>query len=98
MTASSQQHMASSIFPFFSCIMLTWLSFDILPPPSYVVHFAKCLPWGKYFRVTTYGESLCRSVGYLVDGCPPDMELQEADIQTPVLRRRPVQSAFNNAA
>jgi len=29
---------------------------------------------GQYFRVTTYGESHCRSVGCIVDGCPSRQE------------------------
>ncbi|KAL4944227.1 hypothetical protein BDV06DRAFT_187867 [Aspergillus oleicola] len=50
--------------------------------------------WGDYFRVTTYGESHCRSVGCIVDGCPPGMELTEDDIQPQMTRRRPGQSAL----
>lgn len=50
--------------------------------------------FGEYFRVTTYGESHCRSVGCIVDGVPPGMELTEADIQPQMTRRRPGQSAL----
>ncbi|KAL5337022.1 chorismate synthase [Aspergillus crustosus] len=50
--------------------------------------------WGDFFRVTTYGESHCRSVGCIVDGCPPGMELTEDDIQPQMTRRRPGQSAL----
>ncbi|KAI1923392.1 bifunctional chorismate synthase/riboflavin reductase [NAD(P)H] aro2 [Ophidiomyces ophidiicola] len=50
--------------------------------------------FGEYFRVTTYGESHCRSVGCIVDGCPPGMELSEDDIQPQMTRRRPGQSAL----
>ncbi|KAL1838772.1 hypothetical protein VTJ49DRAFT_2234 [Mycothermus thermophilus] len=50
--------------------------------------------FGEYFRVTTYGESHCRSVGCIVDGCPPGMELTEDDIQPQMTRRRPGQSAI----
>ncbi|OBT44167.1 chorismate synthase [Pseudogymnoascus sp. WSF 3629] len=50
--------------------------------------------FGQYFKVTTYGESHCRSVGCIVDGCPPGMELTEADIQPQMTRRRPGQSAL----
>ncbi|MCJ1436378.1 bifunctional chorismate synthase/riboflavin reductase [NAD(P)H] aro2 [Xylographa pallens] len=50
--------------------------------------------FGEYFRVTTYGESHCRSVGCIVDGCPPGMELTEDDIQPQMTRRRPGQSAL----
>lgn len=27
--------------------------------------------FGTLFRVTTYGESHCASVGAIIDGCPP---------------------------
>ncbi|PGH27537.1 chorismate synthase [Polytolypa hystricis UAMH7299] len=50
--------------------------------------------FGQYFRVTTYGESHCRSVGCIVDGCPPGMILTEDDIQPQMTRRRPGQSAL----
>ncbi|KAF1986639.1 chorismate synthase [Aulographum hederae CBS 113979] len=50
--------------------------------------------FGQYFRVTTYGESHCKSVGCIVDGCPPGMELTEEDIQPQLTRRRPGQSAI----
>ncbi|KAK1754430.1 chorismate synthase [Echria macrotheca] len=48
--------------------------------------------FGEFFRVHTYGESHCRSVGCIVDGCPPGMELTEDDIQPQMTRRRPGQS------
>lgn len=50
--------------------------------------------FGEHFRVTTYGESHCRSVGCIVDGCPPGMQLTEDDIQPQMTRRRPGQSAL----
>ncbi|KAI9676803.1 MAG: bifunctional chorismate synthase/riboflavin reductase [NAD(P)H] aro2 [Trizodia sp. TS-e1964] len=50
--------------------------------------------FGQYFKVTTYGESHCRSVGCIIDGCPPGMELSEIDIQPQLTRRRPGQSAL----
>ncbi|KAJ2502337.1 bifunctional chorismate synthase/riboflavin reductase [NAD(P)H] aro2 [Coemansia sp. RSA 1972] len=48
--------------------------------------------FGKEFRVTTYGESHCKSVGCIVDGVPPGMALTEDDIQVQLTRRRPGQS------
>lgn len=45
-------------------------------------------------RTHSYGESHCRSVGCIVDGCPPGMELTEDDIQPQMTRRRPGQSAI----
>lgn len=48
--------------------------------------------FGSIFRVTTFGESHCKGVGAVVDGCPPRIELCEADIQKQLDRRRPGQS------
>eukprot|EP00121_Abeoforma_whisleri_P007239 Awhi_evm1s6602 len=48
--------------------------------------------FGHYFRVTTFGESHCKGVGCIVDGVPPQLELNEADIQPQLTRRRPGQS------
>jgi chorismate synthase len=48
--------------------------------------------FGTLFRVTTFGESHCKGVGAIVDGCPPGLELSEADIQPQLDRRRPGQS------
>jgi len=48
--------------------------------------------FGSLFRVTTWGESHGGSVGAVVDGCPPQLELAEADIQPQLDRRRPGQS------
>ncbi|KAF2635166.1 chorismate synthase [Massarina eburnea CBS 473.64] len=50
--------------------------------------------FGTHFKVTTYGESHCLSVGCIVDGCPPGMALAESDIQPQMTRRRPGQSAI----
>lgn len=47
---------------------------------------------GQLFRVSTYGESHGVAVGVVVDGCPPRLELSEADIQADLDRRRPGQS------
>ena len=48
--------------------------------------------FGHLFRVTTWGESHGGGVGVVVDGCPPQIELSEADIQGDLDRRRPGQS------
>jgi len=42
--------------------------------------------------VTTFGESHGLALGCIVDGCPPGMELSEADIQVDLDRRRPGRS------
>ncbi|KAJ1923111.1 bifunctional chorismate synthase/riboflavin reductase [NAD(P)H] aro2 [Tieghemiomyces parasiticus] len=48
--------------------------------------------FGQIFRVTTFGESHCKAVGCIVEGCPPGMQLAETDIQPQLTRRRPGQS------
>ena len=48
--------------------------------------------FGTYFRVTTFGESHCKGVGCIVDGIPPNLEINEQDIQPQLTRRRPGQS------
>ena len=45
--------------------------------------------FGTLFQVTNFGESHGPAIGCVVDGCPPGMELSEADIQTELDRRRP---------
>ena len=48
--------------------------------------------FGHMFRVTTWGESHGDAVGVVVDGCPPLLEIDVADIQRDLDRRRPGQS------
>ncbi|NQV20722.1 MAG: chorismate synthase [Rhodospirillales bacterium] len=50
--------------------------------------------FGKLFRVTTWGESHGPAIGCVIDGTPPGLDLQEADIQPYLDRRRPGQSRF----
>src|SRR6266481_3110060 len=45
--------------------------------------------FGHLFRVTTFGESHGPAIGCVVDGCPPGIELSEADIQKELDRRKP---------
>lgn len=49
---------------------------------------------GKLFTVTTFGESHGLGLGAIIDGCPPGIELSEADLQVDLDRRRPGQSKF----
>lgn len=44
--------------------------------------------FGKLFSITTFGESHGPALGCIVDGCPPGLELSEADIQPDLERRR----------
>ena len=48
--------------------------------------------FGQLFRVTTFGESHGGGIGVVIDGCPPRIEICEADIQRELDRRRPGQS------
>ena len=50
--------------------------------------------FGKLFTVTSFGESHGPALGCVIDGCPPGMELCEADMQHDLNRRKPGQSRF----
>ena len=50
--------------------------------------------FGHLFRVTTFGESHGAGIGCVVDGCPPRIPLDAADIQAELDRRRPGTSRF----
>jgi chorismate synthase len=52
--------------------------------------------FGRIFTVTSFGESHGPALGCVVDGCPPGLELTEADLQTDVNRRRPGTSQFTS--
>ncbi|MDB5890894.1 MAG: chorismate synthase [Polaromonas sp.] len=45
--------------------------------------------FGTLFAVTNFGESHGPAIGCVIDGCPPGMDLCEADIQGDLDRRRP---------
>jgi chorismate synthase len=51
--------------------------------------------FGTLFRITTFGESHCKAVGVVIDGCPPGLSLSAEDIQPQLDRRRPGQSALS---
>lgn len=44
---------------------------------------------GIVFKVTTWGESHGKATGVVVDGCPPNIPLNESDTQRELDRRRP---------
>ncbi|MFN2309982.1 MAG: chorismate synthase [Gammaproteobacteria bacterium] len=48
--------------------------------------------FGKLFTVTSFGESHGPAIGVVVDGCPPGLELCEADLQRDLDRRKPGKS------
>ncbi len=49
---------------------------------------------GKLFSVTTFGESHGPSLGCIIDGCPPGLEISEEDIQYDLDRRKPGKSRY----
>ena len=52
--------------------------------------------FGKLFTVTSFGESHGPSIGCIVDGCPAQLSLCEADFQVDLNRRRPGQSSYTS--
>ena len=50
--------------------------------------------FGELFRVTSFGESHGPVLGCVVDGCPPGLELSEADLQGDLNRRKPGSSRY----
>ena len=50
--------------------------------------------FGQLFRFTTWGESHGPALGGVVDGCPPGLEITEAEIQAFLDKRKPGQSKF----
>ncbi len=52
---------------------------------------------GKLFRVTSFGESHGRLVGVVIDGCPAGLEINQADIQKELDKRKPAQTAASTS-
>jgi chorismate synthase len=52
--------------------------------------------FGRIFAVTSFGESHGPALGCIVDGCPPGLGLNEADLQGDLDRRRPGTSQFTS--
>jgi chorismate synthase len=52
--------------------------------------------FGRNLRVTTFGESHGKALGAVIDGCPPDIPLEENDIQALLDRRRPGMSPLSS--
>ena len=53
--------------------------------------------FGLLFRITTWGESHGPGVGLVVDGCPPQIPLDESIIQEMLDRRRPGRSPVSTS-
>jgi chorismate synthase len=52
--------------------------------------------FGRIFTITSFGESHGPALGCVVDGCPPGLEITEAELQVDVDRRRPGTSKFTS--
>lgn len=52
--------------------------------------------FGTLFCVTTFGESHGPAYGCIIDGCPPNLSLQESDIQQELDRRKPGTSRYTS--
>lgn len=50
--------------------------------------------FGKIFRLTTFGESHCKAVGGVIDGCPAGLLIDLDFVQQQLNRRRPGQSGI----
>src|SRR5215831_13788214 len=48
--------------------------------------------FGQLFRIATFGESHGGGIGVVIDGCPPKIDISEAELQRELDRRRPGQS------
>ena len=50
--------------------------------------------FGNIFRISTFGESHGGGVGVVLEGCPPRLPIDVAEIQHDLDRRRPGQSVL----
>ncbi|TZF83814.1 chorismate synthase [Pedobacter sp. BS3] len=48
--------------------------------------------FGQLFRITTFGESHGAAIGVVIDGCPPNVDIDENFIQSELDKRKPGQS------
>lgn len=53
--------------------------------------------FGELLKITTWGESHGKGVGVVIDGCPPNIPLDERMIQSMLDRRRPGKSPASTA-
>jgi len=50
--------------------------------------------FGKLFRFNTWGESHGPAIGCVVDGCPPNIQIKDEEIQKELNKRKPGQSKY----
>ncbi|HLS94601.1 MAG TPA: chorismate synthase [Sphingobacterium sp.] len=48
--------------------------------------------FGNVFSITTFGESHGKAIGVVIDGCPPNIDIDEEFIQSELDKRKPGQS------
>ncbi|HLT88042.1 MAG TPA: chorismate synthase [Sphingobacterium sp.] len=48
--------------------------------------------FGHLFKITTFGESHGKAIGVIIDGCPPQISIDEEFIQSELDKRKPGQS------
>ncbi|TYR36587.1 chorismate synthase [Sphingobacterium phlebotomi] len=48
--------------------------------------------FGNLFKITTFGESHGKAIGVIIDGCPPNISIDEDFIQSELDKRKPGQS------
>lgn len=48
--------------------------------------------FGNLFTITTFGESHGKAIGVIIDGCPPNIPINEDFIQSELDKRKPGQS------
>jgi len=52
--------------------------------------------FGKKFKIMTWGESHGKAIGVVIDGCPPNLEIDEKKIQKELDRRKPGKSRLSS--
>ncbi len=87
--------------PFLPQPCATWKPFDARKAQSYTTRTnALRSPamshnsFGHLFRFTTWGESHGPALGVVVDGCPPNIAISEAEVQAFLDKRKPGQSKY----
>lgn len=52
--------------------------------------------FGKLFRITTWGESHGKGIGVVIDGCPANLPLSDADINEELEKRQPGKTPYTS--